>query len=139
MNKKRYLQILVYFANAGNLPDPAEINFIRNVGKRIELDDPEIEEIINSDQKWEPEFPKSEVERFILFDDILDLIAADEKLTEGEEAEARKIAAKLGFMPGMVDEIFRNLRRLMADGIKINKIPYLPQHKNYPLSYGKYD
>lgn len=118
MNKKRYLQILVYFAKSDNSPDPAEIDFIREVGKRLELDEHETEEIINSDQQWEPELPKSEVERFILFDDILDLIAADQKLTEREEAEARKIAAKLGFMPNMVDEIFKNLRRMMTDGMQ---------------------
>lgn len=140
MNKKRYLQILVYFARADSMPDPAEISFIREVGKRIELEDHEIEEILDSDPQWEPELPKSEVERFILFDDILDLIAADQKLTEGEEAEARKIATKLGFLPSMVDEIFRNLRRLMADGIKINKIPeQTNRSSSYPLIYGKYN
>lgn len=142
MNKKRYLQILVYFAKTDNIPDPAEINFIKTVGKRIELDDQEIDEIINSDPRWEPEMPKSEVERFILFDDILDLIAADQKLTESEETEARKIAAKLGFMPTMVDEIFRNLRRLMNDGIRINQMPdqkLMDKNINYPVNYGKYN
>lgn len=140
MNKKRYLQILVYFAKSDNEPDKSELEFIRNVGRRIELEEAEIEEIIDSSPDWEPELPKSEVERFILFDDILDLIAADQKLTENEEAEARKIASKLGFMPAMVDEIFKNLRRLMADGVRINKMPEPcnPNSTN-PVSYGKYN
>ncbi len=140
MNKRQYLQILVYFAQADNVPEETELDFIRQVGSRIGLNDSEIEEILDSNPTWEPELPKSEVERFILFDDILDLIAIDSKLTEREETEARKIAQKLGFMPGMVDEIFKNLRKRLAEGITINKLSNTPGYnKRNPHSYGKYN
>ncbi len=139
MNKKQYLQILVYFAQADNDPDEIEIDFIRQVGIRIGLEDPEIDEIIESKPNWEPELPKSEVERFILFDDILDLIAVDSKLTEREEIEARKIAEKLGFLSSMVDEIFKNLRKRLTEGITLNKLPDKGLNKQNPTPYGKYN
>lgn len=140
MNKKRYLQILVYFARTDNHPDDSEINLIYHIGERIGLKKEEIEEIIDTDPQWEPELPKSEVERFILFDDILDLISADQKLTDREESEARKIAEKLGFLPSMVDEIFKNLRRQLNEGITINKLNDTANtNKSNPLSYGKYN
>lgn len=140
MNKKRYLQILVYFAKADSHHDVAELEFIRQVGNRLEIPVEEIEDIINSDYDWEPEFPKSEVERFILFDDILDLIAADNMLTEKEEIEARKVAQKLGFMPAMVDEIFNNMRKQIQHGLPLNKKPQSFNSKiNNSSSYGKYN
>ncbi len=140
MSQKRYLQILVYFAKADTEPDITEIEFIREVGKRLEIDEDEINEILDSEADWQPELPKSEVERFILFDDILDLIAADSKLTEKEELETRKIAQKLGFLPSMVDEIFKNLRRRLAEGITLNKLNNTAElNKRNPLSYGKYN
>lgn len=140
MNRKRYLQILVYFAKTDNDHDDAEKQFIRQVGHRLNLDDNEINEIMEADFNWEPEFPKNEVERYILFDDILDLIAVDNKLTEAEETEARKIANKLGFLPSMVDEIFNNLRRQLNSGIPLNKILPSPDSptRNSP-NYGKYN
>lgn len=140
MSQKRYLQILVYFAKADNEPDISEIEFIKQVGERLEIDKDEIVEILDSKADWQPELPKSEVERFILFDDILDLIAADNKLTDREEAEARKIAQKLGFLPSMVDEIFKNLRRRLAEGITLNKLNNTAEfNKRNPLSYSKYN
>lgn len=140
MSKKRYLQILLYFAKSDNEPDILELEFIRQVGKRLEIDEDEINEILNSDVDWQPELPRSEVERFILFDDILDLIAADNKLTDKEESEARKIAQKLGFLPSMVDEIFKNLRRRLAEGITVNKLNNTVEfNKRNPLNYGKYN
>jgi hypothetical protein len=140
MNKRRYLQILVYFAKSDNEPDFAELEFIKQVGRRIELEEDEINEIIDSSPNWEPELPSSEVERFILFDDILDLIAADNKLTDQEENEARKIAQKLGFLPSMVDAIFKNLRQRLTDGITVNKLNNTSEfNKRTPLNYGKYN
>jgi uncharacterized tellurite resistance protein B-like protein len=139
MNKKQYLQILVYFAQADNDPDEIEIDFIRQVGIRIGLEGSEIDEIIESNPNWEPDLPKSEVERFILFDDILDLIAVDSKLTEREEIEARKIAKKLGFLSTMVDEIFKNLRKRLTEGIALNKLPDIGPNKRNPTPYGKYN
>ncbi len=140
MNKKRYLQILVYFAKSDNEPDSTELEFIRQVGRRLELEEDEVIDIIESNPDWEPELPTSEVERFILFDDILDLIAADNKLTDQEEAEARKIAQKLGFLTSMVDEIFKNLRRRLAEGITVNRLNNTAEfNKRNPLTYGKYN
>lgn len=139
MNKKQYLQILVFFAKADNEPDPTEMDFVREVGKRIALPEAEVEEILLSAPDWEPELPKSEVERFILFDDILDLIAVDSKLTEREESEARKLAQRLGFLPSMVDEIFKNLRRRLSEGTIINNMPAGGGNKPNKLHYGKYD
>lgn len=139
MNKKQYLQILVFFAKADNEPDPSEIEFIREVGKRIALNEQEVEELLLTYPDWEPELPKSEVERFILFDDILDLIAVDAKLTDREESEARKLAQRLGFMPAMVDEIFKNLRRRLAEGTAINNLSADSNNKPKNLHYGKYD
>lgn len=140
MNKKRYLRILVYFAKSDNQPDLSEIELIRKVSQRLQLDEYEIQDIIDSNPQDEPELPKSEVERFILFDDILDLIAADGKLEENEILEARNIASKLGFLPSMVDEIFKNLRRLISDGIAVNKMHQPEKHNpGNSYNYGKYN
>jgi len=78
-----------------------------------------------------------------LFDDILNLIAIDKKITSEEEDEVKLIAEQLGFQPKMVDDIIVKLKRHIELGFDANQISHSLKNSifsltNNTLSHGKY-
>ena len=78
-----------------------------------------------------------------MFDDILNLIAIDKKITSEEEDEVKLIAEQLGFQPKMVDDIIVKLKRHIELGFDANQISHSLKNSifsltNNTLSHGKY-
>jgi len=141
--RKKHLQCLVYFAMADNNFAAEEKDFIRQVGKRLRLNDEEINIILDTKFVGEPQIPETEVERYILFDDIFNLIAVDKKITEEERTETRKIAQRLGFTIEIADNIIGKLNRHIELGFDNNQISHSVKNSVFSLtnninSHGKY-
>jgi hypothetical protein len=71
---------------------------------------------------------------YILFDDILNLIAIDKKIEESEENEAKIIASKLGFPTNMFDDIIVKLKRHIELGFDVNQISHTIKNSVYSLT-----
>ncbi len=142
--RKKHIQNLVYFALADNNFDIAEKDFIKQVGKRLNIDENELNILLESKVIEQPEIPEDEVQRYILFDDILNLIVIDKKIEEQEESEIKKIAGKLGFPSNMVDDIIVKLKRHIELGFDANQISHSIKNSVFSLtnknklSHGKY-
>jgi len=133
--KKRHLQSLMYFAHADNHAHPAELDFIRQVGKRLGLDDDEVNIIINSKIVAEVSLPHSEVQRYILFDDILNLIAIDKKITDAEEAGVKKVATALGFSAEMAEATLNKLKRHIELGFDTNQVSHAIKNTLFSFTF----
>ena len=140
---KYHLQNLVYFASVDKEFVIEEKNFIRQVGMRFGLDDEEISIIVDSKPISEPKIPESEVERYILFDDVLNLITIDRKVTEDEVFAARKLAIQLGFNSEIANDILNKLKRHIELDFDSNQISHSIKNSVFSLtnnidSHGKH-
>lgn len=141
--RKKHLQCLLYFALLDKEFDASESNFIRQVGKRLQLSEEEIGIIISSKAKQQPELPEGEIQRYILFDDILNLVSIDGKITDKEEKEVKKVAEKLGFSGSMATDVIAKLKRHIELGFDSNQISHSIKNTLFSLTYntnknGKY-
>lgn len=141
--RKKHLQTLVYFASVDKDFRTEEKDFIKQVGLRFNLNEEEINIIIDSKVTTEPTIPDLEVERYVLFDDLLNLIAVDKKITADEEKALRKIATKFGFTEQIADDILKKLKRHIELGFDSNQISHSIKNSVFSLinninSYGKH-
>lgn len=132
--RKNHIQLLIHFAKVDNHFDERERQFIRQVGKRIELKDEEIETIMNSQINDKPPIPESEVQRYIIIDDLLNLVAIDKKITPEEENEVKSVAEEFGFPSSMVDEIIEKLKRHIELGFDTNQISHSVKNSVFSLN-----
>jgi len=140
---KYHMQNLVYFASIDKEFVIEEKDFIRQVGIRFGLDEEEISIIIDSKPISEPIIPESEVERYILFDDVLNLITIDRRIAEEEVFAARELAKRFGFNPEIADDIFNKMKRHIELGFDNNQISHSIKNSVFSLtnnidSHGKH-
>lgn len=135
--REKHIQNLIYFAMSDKDFDVSEKDFIRQVGNRLGLSDEKLNSLIESAKGASLELPNNEVQRYILFDDILNLIAADKKITDAEEQEAMKLASVLGFPENMVHGVLLKIKRHIEQGYNANQLSNSIKNSVFTLTYNK--
>jgi uncharacterized tellurite resistance protein B-like protein len=116
-NPEKHLETLVHFARVDGKFNDEEKTFLRHIGKRLQLPDATIAEVLDAEASKVYNLPDNEVLRYILFDDILNLLVSDRLIDPVEIEEVRKLAVLLGFEASMADEILTSLERFLANGL----------------------
>ena len=138
-NKIIHIKNLIHFALAdGHLHDK-ELELIRAVGRRMGLENSEIEKEILDKSSLVPPLPENEVLRFMLFEDLLQIILADLKITNEEIRECKRVAKEMGFEEKMVDNLINKMQEHLTNGfIKNTKVEFL-ESEMYNLTINKID
>jgi len=132
--KTDHIKCLVHFAQVDREFHEKEIAYIQKIGKRLGLTDDLVMECIREKGMNMPELPESEVLRYILFDDILNLLTIDGVIKPEEATEAKKVAQQLGFDPAMTDQIITKLKKHIELGDQQNEISLSIKNEVYRLS-----
>ena len=135
MNTKiNHIKNLIHFAYAdGHLHDK-ELDFIKKVGTRLGLEEVVIEKEIENRSNLTPPLPENEVLRFILFDDILNTIIADSKITQEEIKECKRVAEHMGFETAMVDAMIDKIKNHIENGFIKNSPSQFVKSELYSLT-----
>ena len=138
-NKIIHIKNLIHFALAdGHLHDK-ELELIKAVGRRMGLENSEIEKEILNKSSLVPPLPENEVLRFMLFEDLLQIILADLKITNEEIRECKRVAKEMGFEEKMVDNLINKMQEHLTNGfIKNTKVDFL-ESEMYNLTINKID
>ncbi|NOY50251.1 MAG: hypothetical protein GXO88_06800 [Chlorobi bacterium] len=104
MNSKiTHIKNLVHFAYVDKEFHEKEKEFIKKVGARLGLDESTVDNQIQQNISTTPLLPTNEILRFILLDDIFNLIVIDNVITDEEITECKKVAKEFGFEDDMVN------------------------------------
>jgi uncharacterized tellurite resistance protein B-like protein len=103
-------------AYADNELHPNEKALLLTVGERIGLSDQEINELIAHPILTNDEESIGEIDRYMLFEDLLDVMMADGKITDEEIDLCRSYAAKMGFNTNIVNHMVDKIKYFLAQG-----------------------
>ena len=116
MNSKiNHIRNLVYLGQVDNDFHEKEKEFVRKVGERLGLGQNEIEKELNSTIDERPSLPTEEILRFILIDDLMNLMAADGKIKDEEIDACKKTAQELGFESDMIISISEKIKKHFSE------------------------
>lgn len=126
-DKLNHLRNLIYLGKADHHFDSDEKKFIFRIADRLGVGRNEIEAEMNSlsTDSERPALPTGEIQRFILLDDLLNLMAADRKIREEEVALCKTIAREMGFDDGIVNVIVNKIEKHLDEGFSENKTALL--------------
>ncbi|MGQ9621687.1 MAG: hypothetical protein ACUVTX_12025, partial [Bacteroidales bacterium] len=91
-----------------------EINLLHREGRKFGLTDPEIDELIITENAYNYHPPYSLEDKFFEMYNITELILSDEIITEPEKRMIRRYAIAAGFP----DDIIDGLCKILIDGVK---------------------
>lgn len=124
-NKINHIRNLVYLGQADHEFHVKEKDFIKKVGERLGLSKYEIDTELCSKIVERPPLPTDEVLRFILLDDLLNLMASDGKINDEEIDVCKKLAMELGFQSDMVISISEKIKKHLVEGFAENSTEIL--------------
>ena len=134
-----HIKNLIHFALADGYLHDKELELIKAVGRRMGLENSEIEKEIQDKSSLAPPLPENEVLRFMLFEDLLQIILADLKITNEEITECKRVAKEMGFEEEMVDALINKMQEHVKNGfIKNTKVEFL-ESEMYNLTLNKID
>ena len=119
-SKINHIRNLVYLGQADNEFHEKEMEFIKKVGERLGLSQNEIEKELKSTIDERPPLPTEEILRFILLDDLMNLMASDGKIMDKEIDACKKIAKELGFKSDMIISISEKIKKHLVEGFAEN-------------------
>jgi len=119
--KINHIRNLIHFAFVDNHLHTKEKDLILKVGERLGIDNVIIEEEIKARGNSKPPLPANEVLRFILLDDILNLIVVDNIIEDGEISELKRVATDFGFQEEIIDSLVVKLRKHIENGFIANQ------------------
>ena len=138
-NKIIHIKNLIHFALADGHLDDKELELIKAVGRRMGLENSDIETEIQDKSSLAPPLPENEVLRFMLFEDLLKIILADLKITNEEIRECKRVAKEMGFEEKMVDNLIGKMQEHLKNGfIQNTKVEFL-ESEMYNLTINKID
>lgn len=139
MNSKIiHIRNLVYLGQVDNDFHEKEREFVRKVGKRLGLGQNEIEKELNSTIVERPPLPTEEILRFILIDDLVNLMAADGKIKDEEIEACKKTAQELGFESDMIISISEKIKKHLMDGFAENATQVLIKNELFKSTIKNY-
>lgn len=132
--KLDHIRSLIHFANLDHEFHEKEKEFILGVGERLGLEKETVEDEISNPKKERPEFPTDSVLRFILLDDIFNVVVADGELRDTEITECKKVAKDFGFDEGLIDVMVGKLKTHIQSGHVSNKTKLLVKNELFKLT-----
>ena len=134
-----HIRNLIHFAYADGHLHEKELELIKKVGTRLGLTESVIKEEIENKSNSVPPLPENEILRYILFEDMLQIIIADSKITDTEVAECKRFAEKMGFKTEMVDGLILKMKEHIENGFISNTNVEFLQSEMYNLTINKID
>jgi len=119
-NKINHIRNLVYLAQSDRHFHKKEKEFVRKVAERLGLSSNETEEVLSPQEFEKPPLPSQEILRFILLDDLLNLMASDGKIKDEEIEICRNIAEAFDFHPDMIVALSEKIRNHLSEGFSEN-------------------
>lgn len=113
VNREHYIH-LVQIARIDGVIEKSELIMLHKAGKKFGLTDPEIDKLINSEEKHQYTPPYSLKKKFIELFNIAELILADDIITEGE----RRMIKRYAIAAGLEDDVIDKLIPFLFRGIK---------------------
>jgi len=130
-----YIKCLVYFGYIDNELHELEKEFVRKVGRRFGLEQALIDEELKLERSAiEPSFPSSEIMRFMLLDDLLNLMAVDGKIKTEEINYCKEIAEKFGFESSLMDSLAQKLQQHIRSGCMCNHTSSLIKNELFRIT-----
>jgi hypothetical protein len=105
--KISHLKALYHLACADNVFSRAEAIYIRNVAKRLGIDETELEKFDGSEP--ELELPDREYKVYSLFHRLVIIIMVDNEVHEDEKRYCFNLGIKMGLHPNAVGEIIASV------------------------------
>lgn len=136
--KINHIKNLVYFAYIDGELHESEKKFIQHVGERLSINGESVTEIINSGRPNEAIIPKDEVLRFILLDDIFNVITSDGIIHDQEMSECKKLASELGFENDVIETLISKLQNHIQNGFVENRTSQFIKNELYRLTSKNY-
>lgn len=113
-DKEHFLN-LIQVALADGIVDPTELEMLHRLGRRMDLTDSEIDQLIESSRKQGYNPPYEFQKRFEQFYEIIKMVLADGVIDKSEMQLANIYATKLGFseseIPGLMVLIISGIRQ----------------------------
>ena len=85
-----------------------------------------------------PELPTDEILKFVLLDDIFNLVLADGELNVNEIQECKLVAQKFGFEESLIDVMVTKLKSHVDSGFLGNQASILVKNELYKLTSKNY-
>lgn len=133
-----HLRNLIHFAFVDNHLHDKEKELIHKVGKRLGFDQVSIEKEIENRSNSKPPLPANEVLRFILLDDILNLIVVDNKIEDEEITELKRVATNFGFQVEIVNSLVAKLKKHIENGFIENQTSQFIKDEIFVLTTKNY-
>lgn len=139
MNSKiTHIKNLIHFAYVDNHLHEKEKEYIHKVGNRLGLDQQVIEEELKNPPEEAPSLPTNEVLRFMLLDDIFNVIAVDHVLTDEEISECKRVAKHFGFEEEVINSLLDELKKHLDEGFMENRTSLFIKNQLYQLTSNNY-
>lgn len=132
--KINHIKNLVHFAFVDNNLHDNEKAFIIKVGERLGLEKSIVDYEINNKSTSAPQLPSNEILRFMLLDDILNLILADNEISEEEIKECQKVATEFGFDIEIINSLVDKLKKHIENGFIENQTSHFIKNELFNLT-----
>jgi hypothetical protein len=116
VNKEHFIH-LIQVSKTDGIISPVELKVLHKEGRKFGLTDPEIDNLIVSESKYDFQAPYSLKDKFELLYNIAEMILADSVITESEKRMIRRFAIEAGFDDNTIDKLLV----LLFEGIKNNE------------------
>lgn len=133
-SKINHIRNLIYFGQVDQSFHEKEKEFIRRIGERMGIDSQIIDEEMKAVVNEAPPIPGDAILRFILIDDVLNLMASDEEINEIEIAACKKMAENLGFDSEIISVIADKLIKHSNEGFIQNQVQVLIKDELFRLT-----
>jgi uncharacterized tellurite resistance protein B-like protein len=116
--KKSHLNNLYSIALADGRLDNSEFDFLFHVGQnKLYLPAETVQQVVNYSDDISFYIPKNSNERIDQLKDYVFMALVDGNINEREISTCKLLAVKLGFRPQVIDAIFNDLIKSLANGI----------------------
>lgn len=113
VNKEHFIH-LVQISRADGKMQQTELELLHKEGRKFGLTDPEIDKIIEKESKHHYDPPYSLHEKFDQLYNIVEIVLADNEVSEGEMKLINKYAIEAGFedktIPKLIDLLVKGVR-----------------------------
>ena len=101
---------LILMALADNQLSPEELEFLKKISQRMDIEESELMEMIKDRKSLTSAPPQSHTKRIIHFHKLLLMMHIDGKVNDGELQLLHEVAVKYGFRKSVVDSLLNAMK-----------------------------
>lgn len=120
--KKSHLHLLLQLARADDRMHVNEDKFMRQVAKRIGLNNAEFEEVKFYPERFTFTLPKTPEERFNCFVDLLNLMKVDDDIAKEEIDFIKRVGLVLGINIPLTEDLIALMEKFIGKEVPVNVI-----------------